>query len=124
MGWLKRRHSTPHPVRPPPSALHGLERCLQRTPAPADALTEAAPLSVRIGMRSPSDVCPGFIVQPERCWRMVCSAQMQATHCRGATTFTGRWRSPKGDQWWRVWACEHHLEGLIGIRQFGSAPRR
>jgi hypothetical protein len=51
---------------------------------------------VRIGMGSPGDVCRAF-TQSDRCWRMVYSAQMQATHCRKATTFTERWRSPKND---------------------------
>jgi hypothetical protein len=26
----------------------------------------------------------------------------------------GRWFSPKGDRWWRVWSCPDHLEGLWG----------
>jgi hypothetical protein len=38
--------------------------------------------------------------------------------------WTGRWFSPKGDRWFRVWACPEHLEELTGLRQFGgSRPR-
>ena len=27
--------------------------------------------------------------------------------------------TPKGDRWFRAWACPDHLEGLTGLRQFG-----
>ncbi len=56
-----------------------------------------------------------------RCWRMVYSQQLQATHCREKPTHTGRWFSPRGDRWWRVWACRDHLEELTGVRQFGMS---
>jgi hypothetical protein len=45
---------------------------------------------------------------------------MQATHCREAPSWTGRWFSPKVDRWWRVWACPDHLDGLTGLREFGG----
>ena len=64
--------------------------------------------------------CPGFMAEPDRCWRMVYSPQLQATHCRETPTYTGRWFSPRGDSWFRVWACPDHLEGLTGLRQFGA----
>jgi hypothetical protein len=51
---------------------------------------------------------------------MVYSRQLQATHCRGEPTWTGRWFSPNGDRWWGVWACERHLDGLTGLRQYGG----
>jgi hypothetical protein len=57
--------------------------------------------------------------EPDRCWRMVYSEQLQATHCREKPTYTGRWFSPRGDRWFRVWACPDHLDGLTGLRQFG-----
>ncbi len=38
---------------------------------------------------------------------------------REKSTYTGRWFSPNGDRWFRVWACPDHLEGLIGLRQLG-----
>jgi hypothetical protein len=50
---------------------------------------------------------------------MVYSKQLQATHCAGVPTWTGRWFSPRGDRWFRVWSCPDHLEGLTGLREFG-----
>jgi hypothetical protein len=70
-------------------------------------------------MDQPGDVCPGFMAQPGRCWRMVYDRNFQATHCADEPAFTGRWFSPKGDRWWQVWACDDHLDGLTGIREFG-----
>ena len=69
-------------------------------------------------MPQPGDPCPGFIAEPGRCWQMIYSEQLQATHCRETPKWTGRWRSPKGDQWWLVWACQDHRNGLTGLRQF------
>ena len=74
-------------------------------------------------MPEPGDPCPGFVAQPDQCWRMVYSHQLQATHCRETPSWTGRWFSPKGDRWWRVWACPDHLEGLTGLREFGGRAR-
>ncbi len=54
---------------------------------------------------------------------LVYSSQLQATHCREAPAWTGRWFSPRGDRWFRVWACPEHLEGQTGLRQFGSGSR-
>jgi len=51
---------------------------------------------------------------------MVYDGTMQADHCAEQPSWTGRWFSPKGDRWWRVWACRDHLEGLTGLREFGS----
>ena len=56
-------------------------------------------------MPEPGDVCPGFIAEAGRCWRMVYDHNGQATHCAEASAWTGRWRSPKGDRWFIVWAC-------------------
>jgi hypothetical protein len=47
------------------------------------------------------------------------TTNLQATHCWESPSFTGRWRSPKGDRWWRVWACPDHLERLTGLRELG-----
>jgi hypothetical protein len=71
-------------------------------------------------MPQPGDVHPGFVAEPGRCWRLVYSRQLQATHCSAAPAWTGRWRSPKGDYWWQVWTCERHTDGLTGLRQFGG----
>lgn len=66
----------------------------------------------------PTDNGPApFIVEVDRCWRMVYSEQLQATHCATPAAWTGRHRSPKGDRWWVVWSCDAHLEGLTGIRR-------
>jgi hypothetical protein len=46
------------------------------------------------GMPQPGDPCPGFTVDPGRCWRMVYSKQLQATHCAEPPSWTGRWFSP------------------------------
>ena len=67
----------------------------------------------------PGDRCPGFIVDHTRCWAMVYSRQLQATHCAEPRSWTGRWFSPDGSRWWRVWACPDHLDGLTGLREFG-----
>jgi hypothetical protein len=71
----------------------------------------------------PGDRCPGFIAEPGRCWQMIYDHNFQATHCAETPTYTGRWFSPKGDRWWRVWACPEHLEGLTGLRQFGHVEQ-
>ena len=75
-------------------------------------------------MPLPGDSCPGFIAEPGRCWQMVYSRQLQATHCHERPSWTGRWFTPKGDRWFRVWACPDHLEGLTGLRQFGGDRSR
>jgi hypothetical protein len=67
----------------------------------------------------PGDPCPGFVAEVGRCWQMVYDRNLQATHCVESPSWTGRWRSPRGDQWWRVWACPDHLDGLTGLREFG-----
>jgi hypothetical protein len=53
-------------------------------------------------MPAPGEPCPGFIAERGRCWQMVYSRQMQATHCHETPSWTGRWFSPKGDHWWQV----------------------
>jgi hypothetical protein len=60
-----------------------------------------------------------FIAEHMRCWRMIHDSKLQATHCPETPSRTGRWRSPRGDRWWVVWACPEHLEGLTGLREFG-----
>jgi hypothetical protein len=71
-------------------------------------------------MPRPGDVSPGFLAEPGRCWRMVYDHNLQSTHCREAPTWTGRWFTPKGDRWFRVWSCPQQVEGLTGLRQFGG----
>ena len=74
-------------------------------------------------MPQPGDRCEGFMAEAHHCWRMVYGRQLQATHCRETPSWTGRWFSPRGDRWWRVWACPEHLEGLTGMREFRGRAR-
>jgi len=46
-------------------------------------------------------------------------ANLATIHCTEPPAWTCRWRSPKGDAWFLVWACPDHLEGLTGLREFG-----
>jgi hypothetical protein len=62
------------------------------------------------------DVSPGFIAEAGRCWRMVYDHNLQATRCAEPPAWTGRWRSPRGDRWFGVWACPEHREGSTGLR--------
>jgi hypothetical protein len=74
-------------------------------------------------MPQPGDrYAQAFTVEPGRCWAMIHDRQGQATHCPEAPSWTGRWFSPNGDRWWRVWSCPDHLEGLTGLREFGRVP--
>ena len=75
-------------------------------------------------MPEPGDVSRGFIAEANRCWRMVYDHNFQATHCVEAPAWTGRWRSPRGDRWFQVWACTDHLDGLTGLREFGRGRQR
>jgi hypothetical protein len=65
-----------------------------------------------------------FTVEPGQCWAMLHDRQGQATHCAETPSWTGRWFSPRGDRWWRVWSCPDHIEGLTGLREFGDSPFR
>ena len=70
-------------------------------------------------MPEPGDPCPGFVAHDGECWQMIYDRNLQATHCRETPSSAGRWFSPRGDRWWRVWACPDHLEGLTGLRELG-----
>ena len=67
----------------------------------------------------PGDVSPGFIAEAGRCWWMVYYRNLQATHCDERPCWTGRWRTPRGDRWFIVWACPDHLDALTGLRELG-----
>ena len=69
----------------------------------------------------PGDVyANAFCAEVDRCWRFVHDTKGQATHCSDRPTHTGRWHSPAGNgEWWRVWSCADHVEGLTAVRQFG-----
>jgi hypothetical protein len=70
-------------------------------------------------MPKPGDPCPGFIAEPGRSWQMIYSHQLRATHCIEPPSWSGRWFTPSGDRWFRVWACDDHLDGLTGLMEFG-----
>ncbi|MGO9854941.1 MAG: hypothetical protein ACLPYY_07870 [Acidimicrobiales bacterium] len=37
----------------------------------------------------PGDIHPSFVCEPGRCWRLVYTSQLQATHCAEQPTWTG-----------------------------------
>ena len=77
-------------------------------------------LALMAPMPQPGDrYAQAFTVEPGQCWAMVHDRQGQATYCSEAPSCTGRWFSPRGDRWWRVWACPDHVDGLTGLREFG-----
>ena len=77
-------------------------------------------VAVELDLPQPGDrYAQAFTVEPGQCWAMVHDHQGQATHCSETPSWTGRWFSPRGDRWWRVWACPDHLDGLTGLREFG-----
>jgi hypothetical protein len=47
-------------------------------------------------MPRPGDTITGFFVQQGRCFRMVYSDQLQATHCYQPPAWKGVWRDAKG----------------------------
>jgi hypothetical protein len=66
----------------------------------------------------PGDAYPcGPYVQEARgrCWRMVHSKQLQATHCNEPVAWTGLFTSPSGKRQWKVRACEVHTDGLSDV---------
>ena len=58
-------------------------------------------------MPKPGDLITAFKPQPDRCFRMVYSRQLQATHCRQPPLWTGIWRDRMGKSWY-VEACRKH----------------
>jgi hypothetical protein len=58
---------------------------------------------------TPRPVVPlnAFSPQPGRCFRMVYSHQLQATHCYEPPAWKGQWQDVKG-RWWYVEACAQH----------------
>jgi hypothetical protein len=62
----------------------------------------------------PGDTHGGFFVQEDRCFRLVYSAQLQATHCSNPTAWRGRYTDARGTVH-RVWACDGHAETLEGL---------
>lgn len=61
----------------------------------------------------PGDVLSPFITQPGRCFRMVYSPQLQATHCEEPVEWRGRYPGYKGG-WVRVESCKAHAGDVVG----------
>lgn len=70
-------------------------------------------LSSRAMARPGDPYASAFVVEPMKCW-LIHDRQGQAAHCLETPTRTGRWFSPRGDRWWRVWAARSGDEGARG----------
>ena len=64
----------------------------------------------------PGDALMGFFVQEGRCFRMIASPQIQATHCDEPAPWRGRFTDATGKVH-RVWSCEDHVGELGGARR-------
>jgi len=58
-------------------------------------------------MPEPGDLQRGFFIAPGRCFRMVYSRQLQATHCYESPARRGVWRDAKGRSHYAE-ACREH----------------
>jgi hypothetical protein len=88
---------------------------------PFSAPTTASAYPQPMAMPQPGDpYANAFVAEYMGCWRVIHDRQGQATHCMETPTWTGQWFAPSGKRWWRVWACERHLEGLTGLKEFGG----
>jgi hypothetical protein len=73
-------------------------------------------------MPEPGDLIAAFSRQPGRCFRMVQSRQLQATHCYEPPAWKGQWRDAKGRTWY-VEACRVHAPKLTSDASAGfSGP--
>jgi hypothetical protein len=59
----------------------------------------------------PRDTLNGFFVQEGRCFRLIASRQIQATHCDEPAAWRGQFTDAKGKVHW-VWSCERHVGDL------------
>src|ERR1019366_261750 len=75
---------------------------------PVGHAADRTPGRYRLPMPQPGDPIPySFSVRPRRCYRLVYSAQLQATHCRQPPAWKGIWKDAKGKSWY-VEACREH----------------
>ena len=63
-------------------------------PVQRDAQSWSVGLAL-VMMPQPGDRSPGFMAEPSRCWAMIYDRNLQATHCRDAPSWTGRWSHPR-----------------------------
>ena len=96
-------------------ATHGLGS----RPPPSDSALPWFTLAPVERMPQPGERHPGFTAEAMRCWALVYDDTLQADHCDERPSWTGRWFSPAGERWWRVWSCPDHLDGLTGLQRFG-----
>ena len=59
----------------------------------------------------PGDTLAGFFVQQSRCFRMIASPQIQATHCQQPARWRGRFTDTAGRAH-QVWGCDAHAQAL------------
>ena len=71
-------------------------------------------------MPVPGDLIEAFSPLPDRCFRMVQSRQLQATHCRGEPARKGVWKDRSGRSWYveacRATRAEDDERGVGGFR--------
>ena len=65
-------------------------------------------------MPEPGDLIVAFSPQPGRCFRMVQSRQLQATHCRREPAWKGQWRDAVGRIWYEE-ACREHAPKVRAV---------
>jgi hypothetical protein len=64
----------------------------------------------------PGDTLTGFFIQEGRCFRIIASSQIQATHCADPAPWRGRFTDTTGKMH-RVWSCERHVGELGEVRR-------
>jgi len=62
-------------------------------------------------MPEPGDPVEAFSPQPDRCFPMVSSRRLLATHCRREPAWKGDWKDRAGHSWY-VEACRQHAPKL------------
>ena len=72
-------------------------------------------------MPAPGDLHGGFFVAPGRCFRMVYSDQLQATHCYEKPAWKGVWRDVKGMSHY-VEACREHAPKVRASSSSSQEP--
>ena len=68
-----------------------------RGAAPRSGLAYPRPVE---RMPEPGDLIEAFSPLTDRCFRMIQSRQLQATHCRGEPTWKGVWKDRSGRSWY------------------------
>jgi hypothetical protein len=69
-------------------------------------------------MPEPGDFITAFSPQAGRCFRMVYSVQLQATHCRQPPAWKGVWRDRTGKSWYAE-ACREHAPKVTSAASEG-----